>query len=265
MSTYVFDLFVWITALYALAAFALVGWMISLLRKDVSIVDSMWSLMFLLATAVYVLMANPPGSRVLLVSVLVAIWAVRLAVHITWRNWGEEEDYRYQKIRENNSPKFEFKSLYIVFGLQAILAWVISIPLLVAADADAPVGYLDIAGTIFWLVGFIFEAVGDFQLAKFKADPASKGRVMQTGLWRYTRHPNYFGEFCIWWGFYLIALSAGGWWSIVSPLLMTVLLLRVSGVAMLEKDIGKRRPKYADYIKRTNAFFPGPPKSGVST
>jgi steroid 5-alpha reductase family enzyme len=264
MSLNVFDMNSWLIALYALAAFASVGWVISLLRKDVSIVDSMWSLMFLIATATYALMADSPGIRAVLLTMLVAIWAVRLAAHITWRNWGEEEDYRYQKIRENNSPNFELKSLYIVFGLQATLAWIISIPLLVAISGDAALGYLDIAGVLLWLVGFIFEAVGDFQLAKFKSGPASKGHVMQTGLWQFTRHPNYFGEFCIWWGFYLIAFSAGGWWSIVSPLLMTVLLLRVSGVAMLEKDIGKRRPKYADYIKRTNAFFPGPPKSGVS-
>jgi steroid 5-alpha reductase family enzyme len=254
----------WLVALLALAVFALIGWLVSLLRKDVSIVDSMWSLMFLIATATYVLLADTPGTRALLTITLVAIWAIRLAVHITWRNWGEEEDYRYQKIRANNSPNFEFKSLYIVFGLQAVLAWIISIPLLLAVDGGGAVGYLDLAGAILWTFGFIFESVGDFQLAKFKSDPSSKGRVLETGLWRFTRHPNYFGEFCIWWGFYLIALSAGGWWSIVSPLLMTFLLLRVSGVAMLEKDIGKRRPKYADYIERTNAFFPGRPKRGAS-
>lgn len=264
MSLTIFDLNSWLTALTVLGAFALIGWIISLLRKDVSIVDSMWSLMFFIATATYVLMADPPGPRTALLTILVAIWAVRLAVYITWRNWGEEEDCRYQKIRANNSPNFEFKSLYIVFGLQAALAWVISIPLLVAVHGDSPMGYLDGAGALLWLIGFTFEAVGDFQLAKFKSDPASKGRVLQTGLWRFTRHPNYFGEFCIWWGFYLMALSSGGWWSIISPLLMTFLLLRVSGVAMLEKDIAKRRPKYADYIRRTNAFFPGLPKIKVS-
>lgn len=259
-----FDINSWLTALYALLAFGVVGWLISLLRRDVSIVDSMWSLMFLIATVTYAFLAESPGMRAVLVIVLVAVWSVRLAAHITWRNWGEEEDYRYQKIRKNNSPNFGFKSLYIVFGLQAGLAWIISIPLLIAVNADSAIGYLDIAGAALWLVGFIFETVGDLQLARFKSDPKSQGRVLDTGLWRFTRHPNYFGEFCIWWGFYLIAFSAGGWWSIVSPALMTFLLLRVSGVAMLEKDIGKRRPQYADYIERTNAFFPGPPKRGVS-
>lgn len=259
-----FDINSWLTALYALLAFGVVGWLISLWRKDVSIVDSMWSLMFLIATVTYAFLSESPGMRAVLVIVLVAVWSVRLAAHITWRNWGEKEDYRYQKIRKNNSPNFGFKSLYIVFGLQAGLAWIISIPLLIAVNADSAIGYLDIAGAALWLVGFIFETVGDLQLARFKSDPKSQGRVLDTGLWRFTRHPNYFGEFCIWWGFYLIAFSAGGWWSIVSPALMTFLLLRVSGVAMLEKDIGKRRPQYADYIERTNAFFPGPPKRGVS-
>ena len=259
-----FDLNGWLVALGALAVFGLAGWFISQLRNDVSIVDSMWSLMFLIATGTYVFLADSPGTRAMLVTVLVTIWAVRLAGHITWRNWGEEEDYRYQKIRENNSPNFGFKSLYIVFGLQASLAWIISIPLLIAVNADTAIGYLDFAGAALWLVGFIFETVGDLQLARFKSNPKNQGRVLDTGLWRFTRHPNYFGESCIWWGFYLIAFSAGGWWSIVSPALMTFLLLRVSGVAMLEKDIGKRRPQYVDYIERTNAFFPGPQKRGVS-
>ncbi len=260
-----FDIHSWLTALYALTLFALAGWLYSIYRKDVSIVDSMWSLMFLIATAIYALSADLPGSRSLLVTVLVAVWALRLAIYITWRNWGEAEDYRYQKIRENNSPNFEFKSLYIVFGLQAVLAWFISMPLLIAVSGDMPLGYLDAAGTIIWLTGFIFETVGDLQLAKFKSDPRNKGRVLDSGLWRFTRHPNYFGEFCIWWGFYLIAVPVGGWWSIVSPLLMSFLLLRVSGVAMLEKDIGNRRPKYAEYIERTNTFFPGPAKGRASS
>jgi steroid 5-alpha reductase family enzyme len=148
-----------------------------------------------------------------------------------------------------------------VFGLQAALAWVISLPLLAATGSTAPLGWLDAAGVALWLVGMIFEAGGDWQLARFKRDPANRGKVLDTGLWRYTRHPNYFGDFCVWWGFFLIALSAGGWWSIVGPLAMSFLLLKVSGVALLEKDIGERRPAYRDYIRRTNAFFPGPPRA----
>jgi len=256
-----FDFDLWVTGLTALAAVAVIGWLISIPIKNVSIVDSLWSLMFMLAAVTYLAVSGNSTPRALLVITLVAIWAIRLSAYITWRNHGEGEDRRYQQIRENNDPGFVWKSFFIVFGLQALLAWVISLPLLAAINSDAGLGALDVAGVLLWLVGLIFEAGGDYQLYAFKSDPANKGKVMDTGLWRYTRHPNYFGDFCIWWGFYLIALSAGGWWSIVAPLLMSFLLLKVSGVSMLEKDIGERRPRYREYIARTNAFFPGPPKS----
>jgi steroid 5-alpha reductase family enzyme len=152
------------------------------------------------------------------------------------------------------------KSLYLVFWLQAGLAWVISLPLLGAFASNAPLGWLDFLGAALWVIGFIFEAGGDWQLARFQKDPANAGKVMDRGLWRLTRHPNYFGEFCIWWGFYCFALAAGAWWAVAGPLAVSFLLLRVSGVTLLEKDIGKRRPRYADYVLKTNAFFPGPPR-----
>ncbi len=195
--------------------------------------------------------------------VLVAVWGLRLALYLARRNFGHEEDRRYQKIRQRNEPGFTWKSLYLVFGLQAVLAWVISLPLLGAIAGDAsPLGWLDYAGAALWLVGLYFEAVGDWQLTRFKADPANAGQVMDQGLWGLTRHPNYFGDFCVWWGFGLIALAAGAWWALLGPVLMSVLLLRVSGVTLLERDIGKRRPGYAEYIRRTNAFFPGPRRPG---
>ncbi len=256
-----FEVDLWLTGLLALSAVAVLGWLASIPLRNVSIVDSLWSLMFLLAALTYASVAGADGPRALLILALVAIWAVRLATYITWRNHGEGEDRRYQQIRNNNEPGFVWKSFFIVFALQALLAWVISLPLLAAINSSADLGLLDLAGIMLWLVGFIFEAGGDYQMSAFKADPANKGKVMDKGLWRYTRHPNYFGDFCIWWGFYLIALGAGGWWSIAAPLLMSFLLLKVSGVAMLEKDIGQRRPKYRDYIAQTNAFFPGPSKS----
>ena len=259
-----FDLNTWLIALAALLLFGTAGWLVSLIRKDVGIVDSMWSIMFLIAAGIYGWTVGD-GPRATLVMLLVALWSLRLAAHITWRNWGEDEDYRYQNIRRNNSPNFELKSFYIVFGLQAALAWFISLPLLAAASGPAPIGLLDLAGVLLWIVGFVFESLGDLQLAQFKANPDNKGKVLETGLWRITRHPNYFGDFCVWWGFYLLALSAGGWWSIASPLLMSFLLLKVSGVAMLEKDIGERSPAYAEYVARTNAFFPGPRKKELST
>lgn len=256
-----FDFSLWLAGLAALSVVALLGWLISIPLRNVSIVDSLWSLMFLLAAITYAYVTDSGGLRAIIVLALVAIWALRLSVYITWRNHGDGEDRRYQKIRQNNEPGFVWKSFFIVFGLQALLAWVISLPLLAAINANAGLGALDFAGIALWVLGFIFEAGGDYQLAAFKADPANKGKVMDSGLWRYTRHPNYFGDFCIWWGFYLIAVAAGGWWSIAAPLLMSFLLLKVSGVAMLEKDIGERRPKYREYIARTNAFFPGLPKS----
>lgn len=248
-------------ALYLILLGGVAAWLVSVVRKDVSIVDSLWSLFFLLAASVFAFMAQPLSERALIVLGLVAIWALRLSIYITARNWGEAEDYRYQQIRANNEPGFTFKSLYIVFGLQGVLAWIIALPLLPAITTNAPLGILDGLAIALWLVGFVFEAGGDYQLSRFRADPANKGRVLDTGLWRYTRHPNYFGDFCIWWAFYLFALSAGGWWSVAAPLLMSFLLLKVSGVAMLEKTIGERRPEYAEYVDRTSAFFPWPRKS----
>jgi steroid 5-alpha reductase family enzyme len=254
-----FDLSLWLEALAVLAAFAVLGWLLSLPLRNVSIVDSMWSLMFLLAAATYAVGQADPGPRAWLVIGLVSVWSLRLAAYITWRNRGHGEDFRYRRIRANNDPGFAFKSLYIVFGLQAGLAWVISLPLLAAINSTAPLGWLDLAGVALWLVGMVFEAGGDWQLARFKADPSNRGKVLDTGLWRYTRHPNYFGDFCVWWGLFLVALAGGGWWSVAGPLLMSFMLLKVSGVALLEKDIGERRPAYRDYVRRTNAFFPGPP------
>ena len=245
-------------ALMVILAVGIVSWLFSLVKKDVSFVDSLWSLLFLVAAAVFALEAQPISIRGKLVLALVAIWALRLSIYITARNWGQPEDYRYQSIRANNEPGFAFKSLYIVFGLQGVLAWLVALSLLPAITSDYSLTGIDLIAATLWLVGFVFEAGGDYQLARFKAGDDSKGRVLDTGLWRYTRHPNYFGDFCIWWSFFLFAVASGGWWSIASPLLMSVLLLKVSGVAMLEKSISDRRPEYAEYIRRTNAFFPGP-------
>ena len=145
-----------------------------------------------------------------------------------------------------------------------MLAAIVAVPLVVGiASPRARSTSSTRIGVALWAFGFAFETIGDWQLARFKGDPANRGRVMDTGLWRYTRHPNYFGEAMLWWGFYVVAAAAGGWWTIFSPLLMTFLLLKVSGVRLLEKDIGERRPAYRDYIARTNAFFPAPPRRVV--
>lgn len=259
------DWTVYFLGLAALLGAASVTWLLSLVKRDVSIVDSLWSPMFLLAGIVYATSLPEPGPRTGLALALVAIWALRLCIHVSYRNWGEPEDRRYQEIRRNNQPHFAFKSLYLVFGLQALLAWIISLPLLAAMAGSAPLKPLDFAAVALWGVGLVFEAGADYQLTRFKADPANRGRVMDRGLWRYSRHPNYFGDCCIWWGFYLLAVAAGGWWSLPAPLLMTFLLLRVSGVSLLEKDITERRPGYRDYVARTNAFIPWPPRRGSKT
>lgn len=248
----------YIIALFVILAIGVASWVLSIFRKDVSFVDSLWSLFFLAAAAVFAIAADPLSTKGKVVLVLVALWALRLSIYITARNWGQPEDYRYRSIRANNEPGFVFKSFYIVFGLQGVLAWLVALPLLPAITSAHELNWIDGVAATLWVIGFIFEAGGDYQLSRFKARADSKGQVLDTGLWRYTRHPNYFGDFCIWWSFYLFAVASGAWWSIASPLLMSILLLKVSGVAMLEKTISERRPEYADYIRRTNAFLPGP-------
>jgi steroid 5-alpha reductase family enzyme len=250
----------WFTALPALLLLGLAAWCVATMRRNAGLVDIFWSLFFLLAALVYLEGTMPGGARAALLLALVCLWSLRLAIHLARRNWNAPEDRRYQAIRARNQPGFVWKSLYLVFGLQAVLAWLISAPLAGAIAGRAPFGLLDAAGVALAIAGLVFEATADAQLTRFRTDPANAGRVLDSGLWRYTRHPNYFGECCIWWGFYLLAAGAGYWWTLFAPLLMTLLLLRISGVALLERDIAERRPAYRDYIARTNAFVPGPPR-----
>ena len=257
-----FDLNAWLLSLLVVISISIATWLVSLVRRDVSIVDSLWSLMILATLLAYLGFTGDSGPRTLLLLGLLGIWAVRLSLYITVRNHGEGEDRRYQAIRANNQPNFEFKSLFIIFLFQGLLAWVICLPVVAAVSGETPPGPLDYLGLALWLTGMFFEVVGDFQLSRFLKGERGENDVMDKGLWRYTRHPNYFGEAVLWWGFFAFALSAGAWWTIISPVLMTFLLLRVSGVAMLEKDISGRRPAYREYIRRTNAFFPGPPRNG---
>lgn len=255
-----FDWNIYINGLLGLLAFGFLGWIFSVIKHNVTLVDSMWSLFFLVAAGIYIYYGVGLKDRNILLIFLLIIWSIRLSCYLSWRNWKPHEDHRYQAIRNNNEPHFWLKSLYIVFALQVVLAWIVSLPLLGIATSPVPLTWIDLVGCCLWLFGFLWETIADWQLARFKAKDANKDAVMDKGLWKFSRHPNYFGEFCVWWGFYLIALSAGAWWSVVGPLLMTLLLLKVSGVALLEKDIGERRPAYADYIRRTNAIFPGVPK-----
>lgn len=248
-------------AMAAMFVLGVVAWLISLAKRDVSIVDSFWSLFFLAGVLVYAWYATTLGSRATLLLVLVSLWALRLAGYLTWRNWGEPEDRRYQAIRVRNQPGFEWKSLYLVFGLQALLAAIITAPLLAGMGGSHALNFLDLAGLALWVIGFGFETVGDWQLARFKSRPANRRQVLDRGLWRYTRHPNYFGDAAQWWGFYLIAAATGiGAWTIFSPVIMTFLLVRVSGVGMLEKTLKETKPGYREYMERTSAFVPLPPR-----
>jgi steroid 5-alpha reductase family enzyme len=249
------------SALPWILALALLAWCVCTMKRNVGLVDIFWSLFLLVAALCYLRLREPVTLRALLVLALVTLWALRLAIHLGLRNWNAAEDHRYQAIRARNQPGFAWKSLYLVFALQALLALLVAAPLYAAMVADRPPGWLDLPGVMLVLAGMVFEALADAQLTAFTGDQRNHGKVMDRGLWRYSRHPNYFGEFCVWWGFFLLALPTGAWWTLVSPLLMSVLLLRVSGVTLLEKDIGKRRPGYSEYAARTNAFFPGPGRS----
>ncbi len=251
------------TALAAVAALMTIVWVVSVIERDASIIDVFWGLGFVMAAWIYFYLTEPTTLRRYLVVSLVTIWGLRLSVYILRRNWGKGEDYRYRAMREKNPRVFPWLSLVTVFWLQALLLWVISIPLLWAQRAAQPVGltWLDLLGLAFFVVGFVFEAGGDWQLARFKSDPANQGKVLDRGFWRYTRHPNYFGDAMVWWGFFLFAAATpGSLWTIYSPVLMTLLLMRVSGVTLLEKSLKDTKPGYREYVRRTNAFFPWFPK-----
>ena len=237
-------------------------WLISLLLKNSSIVDIFWGTGFVILAWLYFAL-TPDGflARKLLLAVLTTIWGLRLSLYILWRNWGKPEDFRYQKWRQEAGGRWWWQSFFQVFLLQGLLLWIISMPLLAAQFRPMPdrLTVLDILGAVLWAIGFFFEAAGDLQLARFKADPANKGRVMDRGVWRYTRHPNYFGDAAQWWGYFLIATAAGGWWTVFSPVLMTTLLMRVSGVSLLEKTM-ETRPGYREYAESTSAFIPWFPR-----
>ena len=248
-------------ALGAVLTMGTLLWLLSLRLRDASIVDTFWGPFYLLQAAIYAAL-HPDGldGRQLLVLGLVAVWSLRLATHISARHAGTGEDSRYAAWRREHGSSWPLRSLVQVFWLQALLAWIIGWPLLAAMSSPEPMGWLDAAGVALWCIGFVFEAVGDYQLTAFIRDPDNRGRTMRSGLWRFTRHPNYFGDAAQWWGFWLLAVSAGGWWTVFAPIVMTILLVRVSGVGMLERTIAERRKGYDEYMRTTSAFIPLPPK-----
>lgn len=257
-----------VTSLALTAVLMTSVWLLSLAQRDASIVDIFWGLGFVLIAHVACALGGGYAGRKLLVTALTTVWGLRLALYLLWRNWGHEEDYRYQAMRRHHGTRFPWVSLYLVFGLQGALMWVISLPLQVAQLAPLPahLTWLDALATALWAGGLLFESVGDWQLARFKADPANRGRVMDRGLWAYTRHPNYFGDAVVWWAYFLIAAGTPhGVWTVISPLLMTFMLMRVSGVALLERKLVKTRPQYTAYTRCTNAFIPWFPKKTATT
>jgi steroid 5-alpha reductase family enzyme len=238
-------------------------WAVSVAVRDTSIVDIFWGSGFVVVAWTAFLLVDGSGDRRLLLAVLVTVWGVRLTVHLARRNLGKGEDPRYAAMRRRHGDRWPVLSLVVVFWLQGALMWVVSLPVQVAMTDPTPggLGALDWVGVALWAIGLAFEALGDLQLVRFKADPANRGKVMDRGLWRYTRHPNYFGDFCVWWGIWLVALATGSaWWTAVGPAVMSVLLIRVSGAALLERSLLRRRPGYADYVARTSGFFPWPPR-----
>jgi steroid 5-alpha reductase family enzyme len=238
-------------------------WLVSLALKNSSIVDIFWGTGFVIsAWAAFALTPDGFTGRKWLLVTLTSIWGLRLTLHILIRNWSKGEDFRYQVWRKEAGAAWWWRSFFKVFLLQGILMWIIGTPLLSAQISATPaqLTWLDYLAIPVWLVGFFFEAVGDWQLAQFKADPANKGKLLTTGVWRYTRHPNYFGDAAQWWAFYLVALAAGGWWTIFSPALMTLLLMRVSGVTLLEKTLKDTKPGYQSYVASTSEFIPWFPK-----
>jgi steroid 5-alpha reductase family enzyme len=249
--------------LAVVGALMLTVWVGSLATRNAGIVDAFWGLGFVLIAAVDYVAVEGWQPRAVLVTFAVTTWGLRLAVHLARRNFFAEEDYRYQAMRRRWGSGFPWVSLFVVFGLQGLLMWFIALPVVLAVTATAPDRLVatDILGLAVSATGFLFEATADRQLSAFKADPANAGRVMDRGLWAWTRHPNYFGDALLWWGLWIVAAGTpGGVLAVGSPLLMTWLLVRVSGVPLLEKRLAKTRPDYAAYVARTSSFRPRPPR-----
>ncbi len=253
-----------------LLGIVLLLWVISIQIDDVSFVDSFWGGGMALLALVSWLRLAEPGPLATLIMAMAVLWGTRLAIHLfrRWRREGEDPRYARMMRKPREQGRFAIAALLKVFLGQAVLLFLVSSPAqagILAAGSEQPISGLALVGLAIWLVGAFFEWIGDWQLARFRADPVNKSAVMDSGLWRYTRHPNYFGDACAWWGIWIAAASAGWWvaaWTIIGPLFLTFTLTRWSGKPLLEAGLAKRRPGYADYVRRTSGFFPLPPKKG---
>ena len=253
---------VMITAAITIAILMVATWIVSVIIRNASIVDIVWGFGFVAVAWVLWARIDGDNGRQTLIALMVGLWGLRLAGYLAKRNLGHGEDFRYVLMRRKYGAKFPIISLVTVFALQGFIMWTVSLPVQFASADDTPgVGPIAVMGIIVWVIGLGFETVGDWQLARFKADPANKGKVMDQGLWRLTRHPNYFGDAVMWWGVGIVAAETGsGVIGFIGPAVMTWFLMRVSGVPMLEKGLHKRRDGYAEYVARTSAFFPRPPR-----
>ncbi len=234
-------------------------WIVSSLIKNVSIVDLFWGFGFALTAVFYFIRTEGADPRKIILLIMVGIWGLRLSVYLAWRNIGKGEDFRYREFRKKyGESRYWWLSFFQTFMLQGILMWLISAPLLGAMiyTGNKQLGILDFTGILLWIIGLSFEAGGDYQLAVFRSDPSNKGKVLDKGFWRYTRHPNYFGDSAVWWGHGLICLSAGSYLPVLGSILMTALIIKVSGVALLEKSLEKTKPGYKEYIAKTSPFIP---------
>jgi steroid 5-alpha reductase family enzyme len=258
----VFNVAHYLLTLIPMSIMAILAWTLSLKHNNVTLVDTLWALFFLFSTLFSFVAYADPSPRAWLTLSLVAIWACRLSGHLHNRNHNKPEDARYQAIRARNQPNFRIKSLYLVFLLQAVLAWIIATPLHAATVSTNELNAWDALGIALWLIGMFFQVLGDSQLARFVAQAGNKGKVLSSGVWRYTRHPNYFGEACIWFGYGCLGLASGAWWTLISSIFMTYLLVKVTGAKLLEADIAKRRPGYSTYMQTTSGFVPWFPKKG---
>lgn len=240
-------------------------WLISIPLRDVSIIDMFFAVIVLAMSTASFFLGEGNTTRKQVVLSLVAIWALRITFHLVRRNWGHGEDARYTKLRSwvADDRAFVWLSLRKVFLLQGIVLWALSLPVQWIMAVPGQLGLLTALGTLVWVIGVTFETVGDMQLTRHRNNPAAAGQVLRTGLWRYSRHPNYFGEICLWWGIFLIACDAPwGWLTLVGPAVYTWLIVRVTGKATLEKKLRSERPDYADYVQSTSGLIPWPPKAG---
>ena len=238
-------------------------WLLSVIIKNVSIVDLFWGFGFVVVNAFYIFISGELNARKILILVLVTVWGLRLSIYLAWRNIGKGEDFRYKEFRKKYGPeRYWWFSFFQTFLLQGALIMIVSLPLLgvnVSTHSNA-FNVLDYLGILVWIIGFTFEAGSDFQLSRFKQNPDNKGKVLNTGFWKYSRHPNYFGDSAVWWAYALFSIAAGSYWQIIGSLIMTLLIIKVSGVALLEKTLNNTKPQYWEYIQKTSSFLPWLPK-----